>query len=581
MCDCVNSLCIQNLCNIKVRTLIADHASSLLWSHSTTADTSRPHDENHVEDPPPPSSPSLELHQLSHCQTTCVAQHSDGSIGTGHTPKNVPSHIEAQSGAGMQSQTCLGSHTLNQSSMAPVDSAVLSSSGLSLMKQPQHQKNIPENAEKSVCATTPEWMECCDVDANSEQVAVVKGSSDPLAPQASTPAHPSLQQPITSASLALQRPPGPDTIGDGFQDDHPPLSPLIAVVEASSNPESVGLQDSEPKKSDSVTNRLWSQPAPTDSAHFEYLQSSSPTDLPLPVECSQESSQASSLATSHKFYPSPSTISTKEHNLSSNVASNHAQPSAPHEDNIAEETSDDDLMYSSITSASTAHNLTAEDSRNGRICHALHLSFSGVPPTTASLNTANHPATSAVATAGRSAVSIWAAEAPQSIVTGKEQPLNTGQSVQTSINSHEQQLSNDFIQPPSTHCSQPSTTHSNHSVKVPSHVLPAVVGLPPAKVSSMMQSSVDTAQCAATVVEVDMTAASASTKQSEQPLAVPCGGSSAAVSSTLHNVERQASGYLGSNQFSSTILQRRPGYMAPHGGMSLESYQMKQDSEGI
>ena len=642
-----------------------DVRAALSWSHSTTADSGGAHGGSHVEDPPPPSSPSLELRQLSQSKNPSVAQQSGGSIGTGHTLENIPSHVDAQSGVGMQLQTSQGNRSPDQSSMAPnplqdmaVKSAVPTSAGLSLSQVSQHQKSTPENTEKSVCATAPELNKHSNVDTNSEPVTDVKRSGDPLSPQApalshpalqqsdesigaghtpknilshmeaqsdveiqsqvsqddspsdqssmapnplwgktleSAPAHLSSEQPITSESLTLPSSSGPlhssanpeglklsrpDTIGGGFQDDIPSRPPLMAIVETPSNLDiDEGLADLEREECDSVTASPSSQLAPTDSAQFVHLQSSS---------------QTGSTATSHKSYLSAGTIPNKEHKLSSNVASHPTQQSAQQEDSTEQETSDNDdarsdLTYFSSTSASTTHNPTAEDSRNSRESHTLHPSFSGVPPTTASLNTATHPATSAVATAGRSAVSIQTAEAPQSIVTGAEQSQNTSQSVQTSINSHEQQLSNHFVQQPSTHPqhppfahhSQPPTTHSNRSAKVPSHVLPAVVGLPPAEVPSMKESSVETAQSAVTIVEADMTPTSASFKHIEQPLAVPCGGGSAAVSSTLQGMERQDSGYLGSNQFNSSLLLRRPGYMAPHGGMSLESYQTEQDSEGI
>ena len=106
---------------------------------------------------------------------------------------------------------------------------------------------------------------------------------------------------------------------------------------------------------------------------------------------------------------------------------------------------------------------------------------------------------------------------------------STSTSTQTQVN-REQSLSSHHSQPPTTYPTSPS---------VPS----------PSEVASVIKSSGETGQVGATVDETDMTAASAPAKHAEQPLAVPCGGVSTAVSSTLHKMQRQDSGYSGSNQF--------------------------------
>ena len=601
---------------------VPDCKLALTWSPSTPADTGGAHGGSHVEDPPPPSSPSWKLSLLS--QNLSLAQKSDGSIGPDHTSKNVLSDVDSQLAVGQQPQISQSNHTPDQNSIPanplwkfaekPV---VPTSAGVSLSQPSQRQKST----EKSVCVTALEMNQHFDVVASSEPVTGVKGNGDLLSPRAPTaPPHLSSQQPNLAASLALSRSPGPvhssaapphlssqqpnssashtlpqspgivhssatpegaklsrpDTIGGGPHDDVPPAPP-VNVLAAPSNPDiDEGLPDSESVERDTAA-RPTSQSAAAISAPFVQLQNS----------------QAGSSAARVQTYHSLSTNPTKEHSHLSSAANHPTQQSAPNDSSMSEETSDDgedaysDVTYNSSTSASTTHNPTGEDSRNS----SLHPPVPGMQPRSAPPLTMNQPLTSAVATAGRSEVTPFvntqARVNQQSNVTGDKQSQNTDQSAQVSMSSREQQLSNQPIQTPPAYHSQPPATHPKPSVTVPSHIPPAVVGLPTSEVpSSVMETSAETCQSAATVVEaadkVDMTASLASLKSNEQPLAVTSGGGTLAASSALPEVHRQDSGYLGSNQFvSSSLSPRYTSHPEPHDGMPVDGYQRVQDSQGM
>ena len=605
---------------------VPDCKLALTWSPSTPADTGGVHSGSHVEDPPPPSSPSWKLSLLS--QNLSLAQKSDGSIGPDHTSKNVLSDVDSQLAVGQQPQISQSNHTPDQNSIPanplwkfaekPV---VPTSAGVSLSQPSQRQKSTPKSAEKSVCVTALEMNQHFDVVASSEPVTGVKGNGDLLSPRAPTaPPHLSSQQPNLAASLALSRSPGPvhssaapphlsspqlnssashtlpqspgivhssatpeggklsrpDTIGGGPHDDVPPAPP-VNVLAAPSNPDiDEGLPDSESVERDTAA-RPTSQSAAAISAPFVQLQNS----------------QAGSSAARVQTYHSLSTNPTKEHSHLSSAANHPTQQSAPNDSSMSEETSDDgedaysDVTYNSSTSASTTHNPTGEDSRNS----SLHPPVPGMQPRSAPPLTMNQPLTSAVATAGESEmtpfVKTQAVVDQQSNVTGDKQSQNTDQSVQVSMNSREQQLSNQPIQTPPAYHSQPLATHPKPSVTVSSHIPPTVVGLPTSEVpSSVMETSAETCQSAATVVEaadkVDMTASLASSKSIEQMLAVTSGGGTLAASSTLPEVHRQDSGYLGSNQFvSSSLSPRYTGHLEPHDGMPVDGYQRRQDSQGM
>ena len=107
-----------------------------------------------------------------------------------------------------------------------------------------------------------------------------------------------------------------------------------------------GLPDSEPEECDSVTVRPPSQPPPTNSAQSVHVLNTSQNGSPT---------------TGHKTHLSPSTIHTKEPGSLSNPTNHPAQQSAPNEDSLDSEMSDDDddapsdVTYQSFTSASTTH----------------------------------------------------------------------------------------------------------------------------------------------------------------------------------------------------------------------------------
>ena len=434
---------------------------------------------SHKKDTPPPSrsSQSLELNQLSKCQEAGIASESERSFGPENDSKNVPSHIEAQSGGEMQSPAPQGNRTPDQSSIPlnplweaaktpPVElaerSAVPTATGVSLSQQSQHQTS-PDNADN----------EHSDADATSEPVTSVERSSESVSPATPTLNQPSMKKDISPGSLILPssqcrmhpcaHQEGPRLslpVGNAFQDDVPlPPQPLNVVKGRSNNLGSdEALSDSEPEERDSVTVHPSSQPPSTNSAQcidaLNMIQTGSPK-------------------TGHKTHPSP--------------ASHPAQQSALNEDNRDGETSNDDdalsdVTYQSSTSASTT---------------------------------------------------VTRASAPN------------------------------FF-PPSTHRSQPPTTHPNRSVNVHSCMGPTVVELPMSEVPSRTEASAEAYPSAATVVEAankaDTTAVPASCGPVEQPVAVSCGGGSSTVSSTLQDVHRQDSDYSVSNQL---------------------SYQGKQDSEGM
>ena len=509
------------------------------------------------------------LGQPFQSQNTCVAWQSDGSTDAGHTPENVPSHRGAQPGVKMQSQTSQGSHMPNPSSMAttPLSEmvekpAVLASAGLFLSQQ---QDNTPENAAMSLCDTAQEWMQHFDADPRSEPVTGVKGSSTPLAPQAtrnlqshivaqsggemelhaspdsnlpdqssmtqnpvhvmalpSASAHLSSEQPNAAASLTLPSPPvplhstledlalfQPHAAGGSFKDSFSPspAPPLIDVVMATSHPISHDdLPDSEFEECDSVTARLTSRPVSTNSAQFVHLRNSGETSLPT---------------SSHKSYPSP---------------------------NRAPKNSKFDSQQPSVH---------------------------GVLPRTASMKPMSPPVTSVVSAEGRSEVRSLVD--PHINVFGDRESQDTSQSVteQSVVNSREQQLS--------FHRRQPTTTDRNCSINEPFHVQPTAP--PPSKVPPMIETSAEASDSAATLVEsvyeADMTAAPASSQSIEQRLAVSSGSSSPDLSA-LQEVQQQDPGYLGSNKFaSSSILHQHAGDMDPRRRIPMDSSQTEHDSEGI
>ena len=695
---------------------LPDVRAALVWSDSSTADTGGANDSK-IEYPPPSSSPLPKVHQLSQSQSASVTRKSGVSIGSEHTSKNAPPHVETPSGVRSQSHASHGNCTPDQSGIAPnILWELAEKSGYSSQLS-QHQKT---SAEKSVCVTAPGLKQHCDPTATSEPVINVKGSCDlpsphhslqkpsapaPLArspgpvhssvtpprlssqhPNSSAPLaqshspdpvnssralpHITSQQPNSSAPLALSHSPGPvhalqqpnssaslmlphspisihssaapagptvsrpDTIGGGFEDDVPPAPPVNAAAAPVYPDIDEGFPDSESVERDSVAARPLTQPPATNSAQFMQTQNSHQTGSPAKHEQTH-----------------PSTIPTKEHNLSSTAAGHPTQQDAPESEGTSkEETNDDDddddthsdfTYQSSTASGSAAHNLRTEDSRSSSLSQVLHPSVAGMQPRTSPLLTVNHPVTPALGTAGSGKMTSFVdthAACPHSNATGDEQSQNSGQSVQMSVISREQQLSNPATHPsqqsalnedsfdgetsddddarsdvtyqssasamathtranhlelplsgpthPPAHHSQPTTNLHNRSVNVSSHMEPAKVRLPPSEVPSMIDKSAETYPSAATVVEAaheaDIPAVPASSSPAEQLVAVSSGEGCPPVLSTVKNVYRQDSGYLGSHHFvSSNILHRHPDSMEPSDRMPMDSYQREQDSQGI
>ena len=336
---------------------------SPLYSISTAADMDGAGGGSHKKDSPPPSRSSqlLELNQLSQFKDASIASESERSFGPENDSKNVPSHIEAQSGGVMQVPTPQGNRTPDQSSIPPNPlweaaktppvelaerSAVPTAARVSLSQQSHHPKTSPEKASNKHS----------HADATSEPVTSVERSSESLSPETPTLIQPSIKKDISPGSLILPSSQGPmhpsahqecprlslpAGVGNTFEDD----VPLLPQRECSCLEKNKGLTGSEPEERDSVTVRPPSQPPPTNSAQSVHVLNTSQTGSPT---------------TGHKTHLSPSTIHTKEPGSLSNPTNHPAQQSAPNEDSLDSETSDDDdapsdVTYQSFTSASTTH----------------------------------------------------------------------------------------------------------------------------------------------------------------------------------------------------------------------------------
>ena len=86
----------------------------------------------HMKDPPVPSSPSLELNQLSKSQEAGIASKFERSIGPKHDWKNVPSQIEAQTAVRSSESMSLDAPTPAQASLRQEGS--ITSEAVSLSK---------------------------------------------------------------------------------------------------------------------------------------------------------------------------------------------------------------------------------------------------------------------------------------------------------------------------------------------------------------------------------------------------------------------------------------------------------------
>ena len=193
---------------------------------STTADMAGAHGGRHMKEPPPSSSPSPNLNQLSQSQNTSIAARSERSIGPEHDSKNVPSHIEAQSGGEIQSPTPQVNHSPDQSSIAP---------------------------------NPPGKMACT---SDSFTLPSSQGSVHPCAHQ-------------EGCRLSL-----PDRVGKTFEGDTSLPPQPLNVVKGNSNNLEKGFPDSVPEERDSVTPRS-SQPPLTKSAQCVHALNTSQTGSPM------------------------------------------------------------------------------------------------------------------------------------------------------------------------------------------------------------------------------------------------------------------------------------------------------------
>ena len=561
---------------------MGDVKERLSGSDSENDATGGAHDGSCVVDHSSASSFPLQLSKQSQ------SQKSERLTGPEHTSMSAHSHSEAQSGAKIQSRAFHGSHTPDQSNMALHSlwemakmPAVHTSAEVFSLIQSQHQKGSPDDDDTHSDLT---YHLHSDVVATSEPAIGVKGSFDlptlhhslqkPSAPaplarspgpvhSSVTPPRLSSQHPNSLASLALPHSPG--SVNASGTLPHVSMQQTNSSLSLTLPPLPEGFSDC-----DASVRQL--KPPATNSTQFLQMRNSSRTGFPV---------------TSDQTHPSLSIIPTQEHSSMAHLASHPTQQTAPNVDSLDSETSDDDACdeetsddtpsdltcQSSTTSGSTTPNLTTEDSRNSSLSQALHPPVADMQPSTASL-------TPAVATAGSgeltSFVDMHPAVGPHSNVTGDKQPQNSDQSVQAVENSSEWQLS----------AHQQPTTHPNPSVNVPSHLEPAVVGLPPSEVPSMIDKSAETYPFAATVVEAaheaDRTGAPASSSPVVQPLAVSCKVGSSAVPSILPDVHWQDPGYLGSHHFvSSNILHRHTDSMEPSDRIQMDSYLREQESQGI
>ena len=260
---------------------------------STTADMAGAHSGRHMKEPPPSSSPSPNLNQLSQSQNTSIAARSERSIGPEHDSKNVPSHIEAQSGGEIQSPTPQVNHSPDQSSIAP---------------------------------NPPGKMACT---SDSFTLPSSQGRVHPCAHQ-------------EGRRLLLT-----DRVGKAFEDDTSlPPQPLNIVKGNSNNLESdKGFPDSEPEERDSATPRS-SQPPLTNSAQCVHALNTSQTGSPM-TEHKSHLSPSTILTKEHSPLSNPASHPAQQSALH--------EDSLDSEMSDDDDDARSDVTYQSSTSASTTH----------------------------------------------------------------------------------------------------------------------------------------------------------------------------------------------------------------------------------
>ena len=327
-----------------------------------------------MEDPPPPSSPSLGQSQPSQSQNPGDAKQSDESIGAEHTPKNVPSHMEAQSGVGMQSQTSQDNSPPCQSSVAPNplwDKALESAPGHLSSEHP-----IASDSLRLPSSQAPAHLSSEDTIASdslrlpSSQAPAHLTPEQPITsdtlilPSSQAPAHLTPEQPITSDTLILPSSSGPSAIQEGRK-----LSHQYAIR---------GLTGSEPEESDSTEQET----SDDDDAHsvltyFSSTSTSTQTQVNREQSLSSHHSQPpTAYPTSPPSVPSPSEVASviKSSGETGQAAATAVEVAASVKkwqdsgysgSNQFNETSDDDDAVSVLTYFSSA--ATSDDDDAGSV----------------------------------------------------------------------------------------------------------------------------------------------------------------------------------------------------------------------
>ena len=261
---------------------------------STTADMAGAHGGRHMKEPPPSSSPSPNLNQLSQSQNTSIAARSERSIGPEHDLKNVPSHIEAQSGGEIQLPTPQVNHSPDQSSIAP----------------------------------NPLGKLACTSDS-----LILPSSQGRVHPCAHQEGH----------RLLL-----PDRVDKAFEDDTSlPPQPLNVVKGNSNNLESdKGFPDSVPEERNSVTPHSSSQSPLTNSAQCVHALNTSQTGFPT-TEHKSHLSPSTILTKKHSPLSNPASHPAQQSALH--------EESLDSEMSYDDDDARSDVTYQSSTSASTTH----------------------------------------------------------------------------------------------------------------------------------------------------------------------------------------------------------------------------------
>ena len=314
--------------------------------------------------------------------------------------------------------------------------------------------------------------------------------------------------PPSSSSLGQSQPSQSQNPGDVKQSDQSSQSEAQSGV----GMQSQTSQDNSPSGQSSVApNPLWDKALESELGHLSSEDTNASDSLILP-----SSSGPSATREGRK--------------LSHQDAIGGLTGSEPEESDSV--TAHPSSQPASSDSAQFVHLQSSSQTGSPATGHKMYPSPSTIPAKEHSLlsNVANHPAQQS---------------SPHEDSPGEETSDDDAHSVLTyfSSTSTSTQTQVNREQSLSSHRSQPPTAYPTAYPTYPPSVLPL------SEVASVIKSSGETGQVGVTVDDTDMTAASAPAKHAEQPLAVPCGGVSTAVSCTLQEMQRQDSGYSGSNQF--------------------------------